>query len=222
MRRPPGYTNTLAKTRELGEYFARLAELEEASSQAFHLLSAELTEHGAPAALVRATKRASREEARHVELVSGLARKHGATVTLPTIERAPPRDLEALAIDNAMEGCVRETYLSLVAARQAETAEDLTIRAALKSIARDESEHAALSWTLAGWLEPRMRGEARRRYSHGARIAIQALRSEAYAPYAEALRRITGLPSVRDALALIDSLDRTMWQKLDLLSARPK
>jgi len=216
MRRPSGYSGNLVKAREVGEYFALRSELQEASVQAFRILAGELEAHRAPAALVRAAKRAGRDEERHAQMSASLARRHGAAIVQPEIERRNPRGIEDVAIDNAVEGCIRETFLALISTRQAETAKDDTIRAAMKTVARDESEHAALAWTLASWLEPRVLGDARARYAKAARAAIQDLRTEAYAPYPEPLRRVVGLPSVRDALALIDSLDRTMWQKLSL------
>lgn len=221
MRRPPGSSSNLSKVREIGEYFARLYELKEASSEAFRILATELLAHGAPPALARAAKRAGREEERHAQMLAAFVRRHDGALVRPSVTAGEPRPIETIAIENAVEGCVRETYLALVSARQSETAEDKTIRAAMKTIARDESEHAALAWTIAGWLEPRVQGEARQRYGQSARAAIQSLRTEAYAPYPESLRRLAGLPSVRDALALIDSLDRTMWQKLQLSAAAP-
>ncbi|HWL84343.1 MAG TPA: hypothetical protein VNO21_00995 [Polyangiaceae bacterium] len=216
MRRPSGYSGNLVKAREVGEYFALRAELHEASIQAFRILASELEAHSAPAALVRATKRAGRDEERHAQMSASLARRHGGETARVSVDRPSVRAIEDVAIENAVEGCIRETFLALVSTRQAETAKDGTIRAAMKTIARDESEHAALAWTLASWLEPRVQGDGRTRYGKAARVAIQDLRTEAYAPYPETLRRVVGLPSVRDALALIDSLDRTMWQKLAL------
>jgi len=216
MRRPSGYSGNLVNAREVGDYFAIRSELQEASVQAFRLLASDLEAHRAPAALVRAVKRAGRDEERHAQMSASLARRHGAEIVQPKLERPGPRSLDDVAIENAVEGCIRETYLALISTRQAETAKDDTIRAAMKTIARDESEHAALAWTLAGWLEPHVQGDARGRYGKAARAAIQDLRTEAYAPYPEPLRRVVGIPSVRDALALIDSLDRTMWQKLAL------
>ncbi|WP_394833648.1 hypothetical protein LVJ94_44795 [Pendulispora rubella] len=216
MRRPSGYSGNLVNAREVGEYFALRSELQEASVLAFRLLATDLESHRAPAALVRAAKRAGRDDERHAQMTASLARRHGASTAVPKLERPSPRPIEDVAIENAVEGCVRETFLALISSRQAETAKDDTIRAAMKTIARDESEHAALAWTLASWLEPRVVGDARARYGKAARTAIQDLRTEAYAPYPEPLRRVVGLPSVRDALALIDSLDRTMWQKLAL------
>jgi len=214
MRRPPGFTLTLSKSQKLGDYFARLAELEHASTEAFRIVAADLEAQAAPAALVRAVKRAARDEERHAQIALQIAQRHGVAVKNPVVERVAPRALLDVAIENAVEGCVRETYFALVAARQAETAQDPIVRAAMKAVARDESDHAALAWTIAGWLEPRVASEARDRYAKAAKAAVQELRTEAYAPFPETLRRVAGLPAVRDALALIDSLDRSMWQKL--------
>ena len=52
------------------------------------------------------------------------------------------RELEAIAIENAVEGCVRESFGALLATWQAKTAGDARVRAAMKRIARDETRHA--------------------------------------------------------------------------------
>jgi hypothetical protein len=67
---------------------------------------------------------------------------------------APPaRSLEELAVENAVEGCVRETYGALTAIWQARTAKDPSVAAAVRRIARDETRHAALSWANQRSLE---------------------------------------------------------------------
>ena len=45
-----------------------------------------------------------------------------------------PRDIETIARENAVEGCTRETYAALLASRQACTATDPAIRAAMTGI----------------------------------------------------------------------------------------
>ncbi len=61
------------------------------------------------------------------------------------------RSLEALAVENAVEGCVRETMGALFAMHQAASAADPHVRATMVSIAPDETRHAALGWAVAEW-----------------------------------------------------------------------
>jgi len=56
-----------------------------------------------------------------------------------------------VALENAVEGCVRETYGALIATRQAEAASDPVVRRAMRKIAADETAHAALSWDVASF-----------------------------------------------------------------------
>jgi hypothetical protein len=85
----------------------------------------------------------------------------------------PLRSPFAIALENAIEGCVRESYGALVAHHQAQTAFDPEIRAVMRAIAQDETRHAELSWRVAAWLEPGL--------SPAERDALGVARSEALA-----------------------------------------
>ena len=54
------------------------------------------------------------------------------------------------------------SYGALVVTWQASHASDRAIRDAMRRIARDETRHAALAWTIAAWAEPRLGEPARR------------------------------------------------------------
>src|SRR5439155_17831135 len=104
-----------------------------------------------------------------------LARRFGGAYAPPTVHAREARSLEGIAVDNAVEGCVRETYGALVATYQAENAKDAAVRAAMKRIAREEIRHAALSWQLDGWLAGRLDRAARERVARaklGARAEL--------------------------------------------------
>ena len=106
----------------------------------------ELSEHDAPPSLVAAAERAARDEIRHAAMVSRLAIEHGAQLTPPprSVKRLP--SLFELARENAVEGCVRETYGALVCMLQAEAAAEPRLRKQMAAIASDEARHAALAW----------------------------------------------------------------------------
>jgi len=148
-RRPEGMLETCAfESNEAGGYFAQIAQLEAASVIAFRVLRDELRAHGAPKALVRAAARAARDEIRHARATGALARRFGGTPRAAAVVRGARRSLEAIALENAVEGCVRETYGALLATRQALLSRDHGVRAAMMLIARDEPRHASLSWRV--------------------------------------------------------------------------
>jgi hypothetical protein len=115
--RSPGWSETDAtrsRARRAGEYLAQAAHLEAASVAAFERIARELAALGAPAELVARAHRAAIEEAAHARILGRLARDDGA---LPPPIHARPYALRSafeLALDNAVEGCVNETYGALV------------------------------------------------------------------------------------------------------------
>jgi rubrerythrin len=169
-RRPAG----LDPARSSG-LFVEMARLEAASVVAFRRLRKELAQHGAPRRLLRACSRAARDEIRHARMAGALARRRGGQLEAPRIGAASPRSIEAMAIENAVEGCVRETYGALIARRAAHAHPDAEVRAAMKRIARDEARHATLAWTIAAWLEPRLDGAARHRVRSARDEAVREL-----------------------------------------------
>ena len=140
-RRPEGYVLASgATTSSLGDYFAVVAELEAASIDAFLILRDDLIQHGAPKNLVAGAERAARDEVRHARMTARVAKRNGATPKAPSATpRRSERSLEEIAIENAIEGCVRETYGAVTAMWQAERAEDPSVRALMKRIAVDET-----------------------------------------------------------------------------------
>ena len=103
---------------EVGRFFAGVAHLEAASVDAFEELARDLRALGAPAELIEQAERAAVDERRHAQITAGQARRFGAEPATPAIAPAAPRDLERLARENAVEGCVRETFGALVAGWQ--------------------------------------------------------------------------------------------------------
>jgi len=164
-RRPPGL---LPETHEgrgadaIGLYWARAAYLEEASVAAFLHLAVELDHHAAPRSLVRRVRAAARDEVRHARLCLGQAIRHRGQPLRPRIRKHGCRDLLAIGVDNAVEGCVKETYAALQLLHRAEHARDPRDAAIFASIGRDEVRHAQLSWDLDAWIRGRAGIDARR------------------------------------------------------------
>jgi hypothetical protein len=108
----------------------------------------------------------------------------------------------ALAVENAREGCVGESFAALIATFQATTAADPEVRAHLTSIAGDETRHAELAWEIDAWLRTQL---TRRQRAHLADVRADELARLAGtldAPADAELRRATGLPAPAAARAL--------------------
>jgi hypothetical protein len=196
---------------ELGAWFAELSHLEGASIAAFRTLRAELLAHGAPRELVQMAERSAKDEVRHTRVTARLARKFGATPKLAKVRRGDVRSLEALAIENAAEGCVRETFGALLAAHQAEHAADAEIRAEMATIAEDETRHAALAWAVAEWATSRLDAAGRAKGAAAKARAVEELRREVESETPHALVAMAGLPTAAAARALVDGAARTLW-----------
>ncbi len=148
---PRGPQQRSSALAEVGAFFASAAHLEAASVPAFRHLAAELAHHGAPKPLVRAAKRSAEEEVRHAKVVSRLSRRYGVRPRRPVVQPMAVRSLLDVAVDNASEGCVRETFGAIIAGVQARRSCDPIVRRALSAIAVDEARHAALSWAIDDW-----------------------------------------------------------------------
>jgi len=212
LNRPPGPPRGgLGAAEEYAAWLARVAHLEEGSIHAFERLADELAAHGAPTALVTAARASARDEARHTEAMSALARASGATPRPATLEASGVRSLFAIALENAVEGCVRETFGALVGHHQALAAEHEELRVAMASIAEDETRHAALSWEVAAWLAPRLSASELAEIQTAQRDAVEAMRREALAGPPVSFGAHAGLPSPQTAARLIDQLHDTLW-----------
>jgi len=199
------------KAGPLGEYFAHAAHLEAASVTAFEILARELAARGAPASLVRAAKRAAGDEVRHARSMAALARRFGASVPEVAVAPARSRSLEEIAIENEVEGCVRETYGAAVTAYQGEAAEDARIRRAMRVIAEDERRHAELGWSVSRWASSRLDAEARARVRAARNLAIEELARATRQDPPLQLAELAGLPAAHRARLLVESLRESVW-----------
>ncbi len=212
-RRPDGLLASPPSRRGsyVGRYFAANARLEAASVAAFHILRAELSAHGAPGSLLRQAARSARDEVRHTKVVRRLARRYGGRPKGYSVSPTPHRSLEAMAIENMTEGCVRETFGALLGRWQATHAADPAVRRAMLRIARDETRHAALSWQVADWLSSKLDAQAQSRVAKAKHKALAQLRKELTAAPDPQLQAAAGLPSSQQALALFAQLEARLW-----------
>jgi hypothetical protein len=149
---------------EGAERLANMAYLEAVSVHAFERLERELEAHGAPRSLLLEAQRARRDEERHTAMTALLARHRGALPRMPEPPRTPERErsLLEIAVENAVEGCVRETYGAAQGLIEATASDDATMRRVMRSIAADECRHAELAWAVHAWAMPRLTLEERR------------------------------------------------------------
>ena len=193
--------------RELGVHFARVACMEAGSVDAFKMLRDELVAHGAPRRLIKAAQRAIRDEQRHVRQTSALARRFGEepVAPRPTTPRSP-RSFEEIALENAVEGCVRETYSALECAWQAEVAVDPVVRATMARIAKDEMRHLALSWAVHAWAVGRVDAAGRARIAEAQRAEVDEMLEELAQDPHESLRLVGGLPRAAESRTLVAAI----------------
>lgn len=196
----------------IGAHFAAMSRLEAASVVAFRRFRRELASHGAPAELVAAAARSARDEIRHARTTGWLARRFGAEPLAPSVRAVARRSFEAFAIDNAVEGCVRETFGALVARFGAERAADAEVATALDAIADDETLHAALSWAVFAWCRTTLDAHGRAALAEACERAIAELRAAAEPD--RTVRTLAGVPDASERKALIAALERTVWSRL--------
>lgn len=121
-----------------------------------------------------------------------------------------PRPRLAIALDNAVEGCVRETMGAVLAHVQAQTATDPVVRRVMTHIAVDETQHAVLSWRLAEWLHPQLSADERGEVASAQERALAQLTRELGTGLPTAARELIGYPSPRVCQQLVLQLRATM------------
>jgi hypothetical protein len=206
-RRPAGFAEgEPMATDEIGAFWARAAALEAASVHAFERLAGELEEHGAPRRWSMAARRAARDEVRHARATARLARRCGAEPAVVRVPQIGRRSLEAIAVENAVEGCVGETWGAAVALFQAEAAADPAVRRAKRPIAEDEAGHAELAQAIDRWAQTRLDADARARVAEARARAAREIADAALAPR-PALAGL-GLPPAAAARRMLDGLRR--------------
>lgn len=212
-RRPPGLETDGAVDCDeaVGRFFAEAAHLEAASVPAFERLFEELRELGAPVSLCEGALLAAVEEIDHTRRTALLARRFGAEPRVPGVEARPLRTRFELALDNAVEGCVRESFGALVAHHQAAHASDEDVREVMVAIAEDETRHAELSWATHEWLWSGLNDAERAAVRAAQREAVTVLRQQLAAPVSPTVNTVAGLPLPHEALALFDAVATDLW-----------
>jgi hypothetical protein len=196
------------------EFWAACAGFEGASVAAFEILADELRTQGAPEALVARALGARADEKRHFTATRALAIAQGAdpsSLVLVQLAPRPARTLEAIALENATEGCVGETFAAAVALWQAATAHDPAVRAAMSRIADEELAHAQLAWDVDAWIRGQVDEATSARLDQARRQAADQLVAASLAPIDPFLVYQAGLPDTAAARALAERARATLW-----------
>lgn len=204
---PGEYENTPP----VGRYFARLAECETASVVAYRRFAAELLLHGAPPELVAEAQQAERQVVQHAHMAQELAERFGVEPITPLFGELAPRGLMLAAIDNAVEGCIRQTYGALVVSFQAKAARDLVIRNGMISVAPEKRHHAALSWRAGIWFERKLSEDDVGRLRRAEQEELAALGRELDAGLSPFETSLLGLPVKAKAVAMLERLTKELW-----------
>jgi hypothetical protein len=209
-RRFEGFAPTASDARSVGEWLAQTAQLEAASVPAFERLARELAAHGAPKRLVLAAERAREDEVRHAAAMTAHALRHGASVSSIAVPALPVRPLLEIAIENAVEGCVREAFAALVAHFQAARAATPALRETFAKIAEDETRHAALAHDCDEWLLEKLTPAERARVFEARARALRDLRVDLVSSPDPVSARVLGLPDATSALTLLALVEPTL------------
>ena len=164
---------------ELARYFVRAYHAEAPSVGAFLQLRSELAHHNAPITFQRRCIKAAVEEVHHARMMAKLAGDEECDLPDLDFGSWTQRSLFELTLDNAVEGCVFETFSALKAQYQSDHAIDPRVRTAMKVISRDETEHSQLAWDIHHPLMDRLTETQRRDIRSAQRHALRQILQQA-------------------------------------------
>lgn len=141
----------------VGRAWLEMGLAEHASVAAFSRFVLHLLSLGAPPELLLAAIRAMEDEVHHARFCFKIARSFTGVDAGPgrfNLSEAleQPAGPDSILRGAILEGCFEETISAQCALVALDRLEDSSIREALARIAKDESEHADLSWRFVGWI----------------------------------------------------------------------
>ena len=141
---------------EIGIQWLQQAEAEHASVASFARHTLQLMSIGAPSELLHRSQAASIDEIKHAKMCYGFASIFLDQDMIPgsldvenSLEKVEIKDIILSLIH---EGCIEESLAALEAHFRAKIAKDSTVKATLKEIADDETNHATLAWDTIQWI----------------------------------------------------------------------
>ena len=168
-------TKKIPDSSALGNYFASVSNAEASSIAAFLQLRKELAFHNAPKELQDRCFGAAKQEVEHARVMVKMAENHQGKLAPFIFGEFQPRSLIDLALDNAIEGCIFETFSALKLLQQAHNSAHPVLAQTLKQIALDEVSHAELAWDIHKYLLTRLSNEEMKIVLKAQQEAIQRL-----------------------------------------------
>ncbi len=180
---------------DVARYFATMAAGEAGSVRAFERLVTELLALGAPMSLVSQVQVAAADEQRHTQAAGEFARTFGAEpLGFSDSISSATRSAFEIAVENAVVGCVEESFGALVATWQSTHATQFRGREFFSMIADDETRHAELAWQIAEFLESHLSEPERLIVLNASHHAMDSIERKVYLPSSE-LSAWVGAPS---------------------------
>lgn len=197
----------------VGAWLAGATHAQSVSRMSLRAVARELKAHDAPPELVRTARSASAAALNNAAMLETLALRWGVRPRQPAVVSIAVRPLEALAAENASQGCVRETWAALEARYQSLAARDPVIRRTMDRVACDALRHAELSWVVDAWARRRLERAARDRVGHTRLQAVQDLLGALSIERERELCIEAGLPNVATARGLAQALREALWSR---------
>lgn len=192
----------------IGAWLGRAASAEAGSVHSFHRLVRELERFGAPAELIDRAKGAMRDEVAHARMMTRLAGDWGGRAQAIEVAPVEERSLFELALENATEGCSKETFAALIALHQAEHAQERGIADCMRHIAEDEMRHGQLAWDLHAWFLARLSREEAEQINQALALSLEELgRSPVRERMNSEQRQVLGLPDSHELPGLASRLN---------------
>lgn len=221
-RMPHGLQRTLNEAvagNVIGRYLADMAAMETAAITAFRYLSRELEAYGAPPDLIARARQAVTEETRHAEMAGLLSAAYETGVQAVQVDDFVLRPLYDIALDNAVEGCVNETFAAACGLWQGEHAQLDTFRRVIAHISDEETEHAALSWDIHAWVMPLLSAAEQAQIRAAQAAAVEHLVADFRQEGDPLLQQAFGLPTRQQAARLFAQLKTSVWATVAPLQA---
>ena len=197
----------------VGTWLADAAHAESVSWMALRAVERELLAHDAPEPLARGARRIAAAALHNAAVLESMALRWGVRPRQPKVVSIAVRPLDALAAENAGQGCVRETWAALEAQYQSLYARDPVIRRTMRRIATDGLRHAEFSWSVDSWASRRLGPQGRDRVAQARAQAVADVLEALSVERERCLCIEAGLPTAATARGLAQALAEVLWSR---------
>jgi hypothetical protein len=202
---------------DIDSWFVRATQAEIGSVGAFLIMREELRKMGAPKNLISQCLTAAQDEIKHARMMHTVCVSLGQKATAPTIDCVPKRSYFSLAMENAIEGCIHESYAAIQALYQSQHAKTPELRELFTAIATDEIQHAQLSLQIHHWLMSKLTREQQNTILKAQQKSVGQLIEYHTTHEPAAQTSILGLPDSKSAVKMTQTLFASLtseWKKV--------